>query len=916
MREAVPIAIGLALACAFAAIWVRLAVRPMELLRVLPSGRVEGSTVEVAVELRPSGGVLPARATLVDDAGQLGQQTCEARRRGEVLRGVYELRDLPRGRYLLHGAALLVDDPFGLARVEVPLEREDALSVYPRIVQLDTLFSEGGPLGGHDRRLLLSRVSGYDLHGVRDHVRGESLRAVHWKTSARLRKLMVKEFEDTPRDEAVVLLDAHAGSVVGSAPASSFETQVRAAGSLLRRIAIAGQRASLVVAGDRLQRQRVTSLEHDWPASLELLAAVHPDGTRPLASALGGERRARRSSRLDRDRAARRRPRRGGRRARRGPPRRRRGVGRRRLLATGAAGVERASRGRRAARRARRPRLPGAPRRQPARAAAGAARAGATEGCVRRAWPEVALPLALYAALCAFVAWHVESLQDPRLSAGDLVPLVALALAPALVARTFGAARLVDRRDPRRDRRDRGHVGDLAAPAPPARLPRPGLVGAAPRHPRLAQRDAAVQPHARAGHPHRRPAHDPGGAARGGPRPARPLPAAARDRGRPGPVRHRLDRLRARASAAARAPVPGLRAGAAGARRRVRPVLGAAPAAARAGARGDRRGLRRDHREPARRRPRLAAAVAGLEPLDGQRQRRRPLRLEPDLHRPSLALEEDRGPAGRVPAPRVLAGDRAAGVRRLPLDAGLLPARRRRDGRHLARHRPRPEPGRPADRQGLVHRRGPRRAVPPVGGPARPLRAAARARPGPDRPGRHRPHHEHPGARHVLLGDREADRPEAGRPARRRHELPVVGDPGGPGGVPGHGRPVVRHAEPRGAHGPALRVQLGEPQARRLEEGLRVGPHGARQAAAAEPVRHRDRARDVLPDALLLRRARRPVRRQRPAAAELDRERHRRLLPDVLGLDGRAPAAARDPGAGRRGLHQRNLRPEASASGT
>ena len=84
-----------------------------------------------------------------------------------------------------------------------------------------------------------------------------------------------------------MLLDAHAGSVVGSAPASSFETQVRAAGSLLRRIAIAGQRASLVVAGDRLQRQRVTSLEHDWPASLELLAAVHPDGTRPLATALG-----------------------------------------------------------------------------------------------------------------------------------------------------------------------------------------------------------------------------------------------------------------------------------------------------------------------------------------------------------------------------------------------------------------------------------------------------------------------------------------------------------------------------------------------------------------------------------------------------------------------------------------------------
>ena len=61
------------------------------------------------------------------------------------------------------------------------------------------------------------------------------------------------------------------------------------------------------------------------------------------------------------------------------------------------------------------------------------------EGRVRRAWPDVALPLALYVALCAFVDWHVETLQDPRLGAGDLVPIVALALVPALAARTFGA---------------------------------------------------------------------------------------------------------------------------------------------------------------------------------------------------------------------------------------------------------------------------------------------------------------------------------------------------------------------------------------------------------------------------------------------------------------------------------------------
>ena len=300
--------------------------------------------------------------------------------------------------------------------------------MYPRIVQLESLFSEGGPLGGHDRRLLLSRVSGYDLHGVRDHVRGESLRAVHWKTSARLRKLMVKEFEDTPRDEAVVVLDAHAGTVVGTAPASSFETQVRAAGSLLRRIAIAGQRASLVIAGDRLQRQRVTSLEHDWPASLELLAAVQPDGTRPLASALGesAELDAARvwivTARLD---------------AALGEAIAVLVAARRDVAVvwveadsfrTAPGADERAPRPGRAARRARRAGLPGAPRRQPAGAPVDPARAGGGRGAC--AEPGLTPPSRWRCTWRSAPSsdWHVETLQDPRLGAGDLVPIVALAL--------------------------------------------------------------------------------------------------------------------------------------------------------------------------------------------------------------------------------------------------------------------------------------------------------------------------------------------------------------------------------------------------------------------------------------------------------------------------------------------------------
>ena len=58
---------------------------------------------------------------------------------------------------------------------------------------------------------LLQRPSGFDLHSVRDYVEGDSLRKVHWRSTARRGQLMVKELEDSPRDDVAVVLDAWRG---------------------------------------------------------------------------------------------------------------------------------------------------------------------------------------------------------------------------------------------------------------------------------------------------------------------------------------------------------------------------------------------------------------------------------------------------------------------------------------------------------------------------------------------------------------------------------------------------------------------------------------------------------------------------------------------------------------------------------
>jgi hypothetical protein len=94
---------------------------------------------------------------------------------------------------------------------------------------------------------------------------------------------MVKELEDSPRDEVAVVLDADPQTVVGE----SFDVQVRAAGSLLLAHVRRGRRALLVINGMQREQHGVRSPEGDWRQALDLLAAAEPEPGPPLAALLG-----------------------------------------------------------------------------------------------------------------------------------------------------------------------------------------------------------------------------------------------------------------------------------------------------------------------------------------------------------------------------------------------------------------------------------------------------------------------------------------------------------------------------------------------------------------------------------------------------------------------------------------------------
>jgi uncharacterized protein (DUF58 family) len=222
--------------------------------------------------------------------GRLGERPCLMRTDGRVGAGEIDLGPLPRGLFALSGTEIVIGDLLGLVSVTPRVVCEPAtVVVRPRLTALEGLFSDAGRAAGDGRRILLRRTAGFDFHSVREYEQGESLRRVHWPTSARRGQLMVKELEDTAHDGVVVILDCDPTCSVGAAPDSSFDTAVRVAGSLLQAHAARGRLATLVSTGRTRTVLPVRSAASDLDAAVNSLAAAESDAVGGLARFLAGD---------------------------------------------------------------------------------------------------------------------------------------------------------------------------------------------------------------------------------------------------------------------------------------------------------------------------------------------------------------------------------------------------------------------------------------------------------------------------------------------------------------------------------------------------------------------------------------------------------------------------------------------------
>ncbi len=277
--------VGLLLAAGAARVWAGFVRGPVSVTYAAdPVPAAEGDRVRVRIEVQRASripvGSLVARGSL----DRLGAYECRLKGHGRHAAADLDLGRLPRGRFAISDARIELGDHLGLEFVSLAVDPAGAtIVVHPRLVELQTLFSDAGRLGGAGRRLLLRRPAGFDFHSVREYTQGESLRRVHWPTTARRGQLMVKELEDTPRDTVVVLLDCDPAGACGEGRDSSFDEAVRAAGSVLKAHAGRGRKAALVTTGGGSPVVEVSSLVDGFRTMLGVLAAAEPDARTKLA---------------------------------------------------------------------------------------------------------------------------------------------------------------------------------------------------------------------------------------------------------------------------------------------------------------------------------------------------------------------------------------------------------------------------------------------------------------------------------------------------------------------------------------------------------------------------------------------------------------------------------------------------------
>lgn len=193
-----------------------------------------------------------------------------------------------RGLYILGPISIDASDVFGFFRRQLILDEFTNLTVYPQAVDLHqvNLLDEGtlAHVG-----LDTSRRTGVseEFIGIREYRPGDSQRIVHWKSTARHGKIMVKEFQEELTTFVTFFLDLGRLGLVGIGDQTSVEYGIKACASLAKRAVERGHHVSLFTIGSNVDHIPLGGGTAHLLAILDRLALAKPEGQSAFAIVVG-----------------------------------------------------------------------------------------------------------------------------------------------------------------------------------------------------------------------------------------------------------------------------------------------------------------------------------------------------------------------------------------------------------------------------------------------------------------------------------------------------------------------------------------------------------------------------------------------------------------------------------------------------
>jgi uncharacterized protein (DUF58 family) len=119
-----------------------------------------------------------------------------------------------RGEFMLGPMTVVSGDPFGLFQFPRQIAATSRIIVYPPTVPVHRFATPIGILSGGEAVRRRAHFVTTNAAGVRDYQPGDSFNRIHWRSTARRDRLLVKEFELDPLADVWIFLDLSRESLV------------------------------------------------------------------------------------------------------------------------------------------------------------------------------------------------------------------------------------------------------------------------------------------------------------------------------------------------------------------------------------------------------------------------------------------------------------------------------------------------------------------------------------------------------------------------------------------------------------------------------------------------------------------------------------------------------------------------------